>query len=193
MLTLEIRPSKTYWHAYNLDSDVFSAGKTRTKDKYRVVYTDHQRLELEKEFHYSRYITIRRKSELASVLGLSERQVMIVPRNDLLPNLKSDRVWLVPFWISTNRSKSGSKIDEPRNANRWRNAKRCCTRRNWTLYRRWDLSSNSSNTTSTPANNSNNTCNTWPLFSMPDWWAILKSRRQCNTWDPSFRWTPSPS
>uniref|UniRef100_U3KK60 Caudal type homeobox 2 n=1 Tax=Ficedula albicollis TaxID=59894 RepID=U3KK60_FICAL len=52
-----------------------SAVKTRTKDKYRVVYTDHQRLELEKEFHYSRYITIRRKAELASNLGLSERQV----------------------------------------------------------------------------------------------------------------------
>ncbi|XP_045123657.1 homeobox protein CDX-1-like isoform X2 [Portunus trituberculatus] len=52
-------------------------GKTRTKDKYRVVYSDHQRLELEKEFHYSRYITIRRKSELASMLGLSERQVKI--------------------------------------------------------------------------------------------------------------------
>ncbi|NXA37561.1 CDX2 protein, partial [Eudromia elegans] len=53
------------------------AVKTRTKDKYRVVYTDHQRLELEKEFHYSRYITIRRKAELASNLGLSERQVKI--------------------------------------------------------------------------------------------------------------------
>ncbi|XP_054263525.1 homeobox protein CDX-1-like isoform X2 [Macrosteles quadrilineatus] len=52
-------------------------GKTRTKDKYRVVYTDHQRLELEKEFHYSRYITIRRKAELATNLGLSERQVKI--------------------------------------------------------------------------------------------------------------------
>nr|CAD7453043.1 unnamed protein product [Timema tahoe] len=51
------------------------AGKTRTKDKYRVVYSDHQRLELEKEFHYSRYITIRRKAELAATLGLSERQV----------------------------------------------------------------------------------------------------------------------
>ena len=51
------------------------AAKTRTKDKYRVVYSDHQRLELEKEFHYSRYITIRRKSELASLLALSERQV----------------------------------------------------------------------------------------------------------------------
>uniref|UniRef100_A0A8C9TVM7 Caudal type homeobox 4 n=1 Tax=Scleropages formosus TaxID=113540 RepID=A0A8C9TVM7_SCLFO len=52
-------------------------GKTRTKEKYRVVYTDHQRLELEKEFHYNRYITIRRKSELAVNLGLSERQVKI--------------------------------------------------------------------------------------------------------------------
>ncbi|XP_005988338.1 homeobox protein CDX-1 [Latimeria chalumnae] len=54
-----------------------NAGKTRTKDKYRVVYTDHQRLELEKEFHYSRYITIRRKAELAASLGLTERQVKI--------------------------------------------------------------------------------------------------------------------
>ncbi|KAI5096268.1 homeobox protein CDX-1, partial [Silurus meridionalis] len=56
---------------------VCSGGKTRTKDKYRVVYTDHQRLELEKEFHYSRYITIRRKAELATTLSLSERQVKI--------------------------------------------------------------------------------------------------------------------
>lgn len=52
-------------------------GKTRTKDKYRVVYTDQQRLELEKEFHYTRYITIRRKAELAQSLQLSERQVKI--------------------------------------------------------------------------------------------------------------------
>ncbi len=54
---------------------IFFAGRTRTKDKYRVVYSDHQRLELEKEFHYSRYITIRRKAELANAVGLSERQV----------------------------------------------------------------------------------------------------------------------
>jgi len=53
------------------------SGRTRTKDKYRVVYSDHQRLELEKEFHYSRYITIRRKAELAQALNLTERQVKI--------------------------------------------------------------------------------------------------------------------
>ena len=41
------------------------------------MYSDHQRLELEKEFHYSRYITIRRKAELANSVGLSERQVRI--------------------------------------------------------------------------------------------------------------------
>ncbi|XP_059618262.1 homeotic protein caudal isoform X2 [Phlebotomus argentipes] len=52
-------------------------GKTRTKDKYRVVYTDYQRLELEKEYHTSKYITIRRKTELAQALSLSERQVKI--------------------------------------------------------------------------------------------------------------------
>ncbi|CAM1329577.1 CDX4 (predicted) [Pycnogonum litorale] len=52
-------------------------GKTRTREKYRVVYTDRQRLELEKEFHFNRYITIKRKSELASHLELSERQVKI--------------------------------------------------------------------------------------------------------------------
>ncbi|EDW46380.1 GM23369 [Drosophila sechellia] len=59
-------------------SDLLDAsGKTRTKDKYRVVYTDFQRLELEKEYCTSRYITIRRKSELAQTLSLSERQVKI--------------------------------------------------------------------------------------------------------------------
>lgn len=63
---------------FNVEFIFFSyTGKTRTKDKYRVVYTDHQRLELEKEFHYSRYITIRRKAELAQSLSLSERQVKI--------------------------------------------------------------------------------------------------------------------
>ncbi|KAK0140119.1 Homeobox protein CDX-1 [Merluccius polli] len=69
------RRNSYQWMSKTVQSS--STGKTRTKEKYRVVYTDHQRLELEKEFHFNRYITIRRKAELAANLGLSERQVKI--------------------------------------------------------------------------------------------------------------------
>ena len=55
-------------------------GKTRTKDKYRVVYSDAQRLELEKEFRYNNYITIKRKLELSRILGLTDRQVSRMER-----------------------------------------------------------------------------------------------------------------
>jgi hypothetical protein len=42
------------------------------------VYTDFQRIELEKEFTFNnKYITIRQKAELAATLGLSERQIKI--------------------------------------------------------------------------------------------------------------------
>jgi Homeodomain len=54
-----------------------SAGKTRTKDKYRIVYTELQKVELEKEFLFNQYITIQRKAELAVTIGLSDRQVKI--------------------------------------------------------------------------------------------------------------------
>ncbi|XP_070196652.1 homeobox protein CDX-1-like [Littorina saxatilis] len=72
--TKQLRPPFEWMKPANVQP---APGKTRTKDKYRVVYSDHQRLELEKEFHFSRYITIRRKGEIAEQLHLSERQVKI--------------------------------------------------------------------------------------------------------------------
>ncbi|XP_019935023.1 homeobox protein CDX-1a [Paralichthys olivaceus] len=66
-------------------------GKTRTKDKYRVVYTDQQRLELEKEFQSNRYITMKRKTELSMALGLSERQVKIWFQNRRAKERKMNR------------------------------------------------------------------------------------------------------
>uniref|UniRef100_A0A8C9MVN6 Caudal type homeobox 2 n=1 Tax=Serinus canaria TaxID=9135 RepID=A0A8C9MVN6_SERCA len=91
--------------------------KTRTKDKYRVVYTDHQRLELEKEFHYSRYITIRRKAELASNLGLSERQVC--PKSGArvaeLRGGRDARGWDARVWDALSVRAPGRGID-PRRA-----------------------------------------------------------------------------
>uniref|UniRef100_A0A3P9C5E9 Caudal type homeobox 1a n=1 Tax=Maylandia zebra TaxID=106582 RepID=A0A3P9C5E9_9CICH len=68
-----------------------SPNTTRTKDKYRVVYTDHQRMELEKEFQFNRYITMRRKSELSMALSLSERQVKIWFQNRRAKERKINR------------------------------------------------------------------------------------------------------
>ncbi|XP_054852431.1 homeobox protein CDX-1-like [Eublepharis macularius] len=93
-----------------------STGKTRTREKYRVVYTDHQRLELEKEFHYNRYITIRRKSELAANLRLSERQVKIWFQNRRAKERKLMKKKMTNFdggSLSSIHSDSGSMSPVP--------------------------------------------------------------------------------